>query len=77
MDDTCSFCDLAALWRIDGYAEDGQDGNYVYSLCCDTHMQEFNTWSDQKEAVSFYEPFYLHGYAYLTDIRSIEDAYGH
>jgi hypothetical protein len=68
-DDTeCGFCPkgVRALWHVHGYAEDGSDGNFVYTPACDEHKWEFDYWDGDT-------PFYFHGYAYVTTIHPITE----
>jgi hypothetical protein len=66
MDDEsrCGCCPkgVPALWHVHGYAEDGMDGNFVYTPVCDEHKREFGQWDG--------EP-YFHGYVYITAIHPI------
>jgi hypothetical protein len=39
----CNKCEREATHRVDGYAECGQDGGYVYQPYCTNHIMELRT----------------------------------
>mgnify|MGYP001614250784 CR=1 FL=1 len=55
-------CENIATHHVHGYAECGEDGNFVWTPVCLIHKREFDEWDGWP---------YLHGYAYLTDIHPI------
>ena len=65
---TCTFCAQQVSWRIEGYAEDGEDEGFVYSLCCDEHKRDAEEWADQEDND---KPHYWHGYVYFTRFEAL------
>jgi len=62
---TCTYCDEPAVFFIDGYVEDGQDGRFARNPVCYEHSCHFDEWDMGRIYLEY-------GFSVVTAVTPIE-----
>lgn len=64
----CHLCSSEATFRVEGYAETGQDGGFVYQDVCGKHIKSYYDWREEE---TIDPDDRIHGLEYITNIDNV------